>query len=95
MSKNKGMTNDGISDTWLRKTEKWYLINNIWTRDSVAKLDQIFEARLVPLNKKYPDIPNHEDFRPIAILSHLYKYDSWKKFNRTCLNEWIKGKMDS
>jgi len=74
MSKNKGMTNDGISDTWLRKTEKWYLINNIWTRESVAKLDQIFEARLVPLNKKYPDIPNHEDFRPIAILSHLYKY---------------------
>ncbi len=31
-------------------------------------------ARLVPLNKKWPDIPHGEDFRPIVVLSSLFKF---------------------
>ena len=38
------------------------------------KLKSIFKARLVPLNKKWPDIPKPDEFRPIAIISHLFKF---------------------
>ena len=40
----------------------------------MQKLNLIFEARLVLLNKVWPDIPNHNEFRPIVILSPIYKY---------------------
>lgn len=33
-----------------------------------------FEARLVPLNKQWPEIPSKEQFRPIVILSPLFKW---------------------
>jgi hypothetical protein len=31
-------------------------------------------ARLIPLNKAYPKLPHHDEFRPIAILGGLYKW---------------------
>ena len=33
-----------------------------------------FECRLVPLNKKFPNIPNEEDFRPLVIISAFIKF---------------------
>jgi hypothetical protein len=37
-------------------------------------MQPIFKARLVPLNKAWPNIPTWCDFRPIAIISAMYKY---------------------
>ena len=37
-------------------------------------LEKTFEARLVPLNKVWPDIPKGDEFRPIVIESPMYKY---------------------
>ena len=86
------MTQDGISDTWIKKTDKWYLINDLWKKDTMSKLQQIFEARLVPLNKKYPDIPSYEEFRPIAILSHLFKYLELRFMEK--IQNYLLNKMD-
>ncbi len=35
---------------------------------------KIFEARLIPLNKAYPDIPEEDQFRPLVVLSPAYKW---------------------
>lgn len=40
----------------------------------MKKLKKIFRAKLVPLNKVWPDIPKQNQFRPIKILSHMYKF---------------------
>jgi hypothetical protein len=48
-------------------------------------MSRSFEARLVPLNKVWPDIPSKEQFRPIVILSPLFKWleirFTWKLSN--------------
>jgi hypothetical protein len=31
------------------------------------------EGRLIPLNKVWPDIPKPDEFRPIVVLSPLFK----------------------
>ncbi len=37
-------------------------------------LDEIhFVSRLIPLNKKHPNIPNADEFRPIIVMSSLVK----------------------
>ena len=38
------------------------------------KLPKLGEARLIALNKKYPDLPKQDQFRPIVVLSPLYKF---------------------
>ncbi len=37
-------------------------------------MKDIFKARLVPLNKKWPDIPKADKFIPIVILSYMLKF---------------------
>jgi hypothetical protein len=34
----------------------------------------MFQARLCPLNKVWPNIPLSDEFRPIEVLSPLYKF---------------------
>lgn len=58
MSRNKGLTGDGFSDNWFRETLRWDLINDWWDTHIMDSLnDQIFKARLIPLNKVWPEIP--------------------------------------
>ena len=74
MSKNKGITFGGISDTWIQETRELQIINDLWNDNNLKVLNKIFYARLVLLNKVWPDIPNEEEFRPIVIVSPLFKY---------------------
>ena len=67
MSKDKGITEDGFSDTWLKETKKLTIINNLWNSDIIKSLKQSFKARIVLLNKVWPNIPSKEEFRPIII----------------------------
>ena len=74
MSINKVITLDGISDTWIQETREIKIINDLWNDNNLKVLNKIFYARLVLLNKVWPDIPNEEEFKPIVILSPLFKY---------------------
>ena len=61
MSKKKAVTYDGFSDKWIRETKNPKLLMNWWNNDSIKWLsDNIFEARLIPLNKVWPKIPTVE-----------------------------------
>ena len=50
----KALVYDGISDNWITQTERWDLLNDLWNSDNLQLINTIFEARLVPLNKKFP-----------------------------------------
>lgn len=88
----KGHTFDGFSDVWVRRTERWELLANLWNATALRQLARIFEARLVPLNKAWPEIPCEDQFRPIVVLSPLYKFlerrFQWK------LQRYMKDSLD-
>ena len=71
---NKGHTPDGFSDTWIRNTESRELLNDLWNNTAIHRMAGVFEARLVPLNKAWPDIPKEDQFRPIVVLSPMFKW---------------------
>ena len=37
-------------------------------------MPKLGEARLIPLNKVYPKIPQKDEFRPIVVLSIMFKW---------------------
>ena len=71
---NKAISYDGVSDLWLKKTLNWKILSRLWNNDVAEINPQLFKARLIPLNKSHPDIPKETDFRPIVVLSSLYKF---------------------
>jgi hypothetical protein len=75
MSSNKGITSDGFSDCWFKDTERRDLLMDWWNSDLMQKLnDEIFSARLIPLNKVWPEIPKQDQFRPIVVVSPVIKW---------------------
>ena len=74
MSKNKGITFDGYSDTWIKENKNLNIINDIWNHHNMNILTKTHKARIILLNKVWPNIPKPEEFRPIIILSPIYKY---------------------
>ena len=42
----------------LKKNKK--LLRDLWNPQAMEKLKDIFEARLIPLNKVWPDIPTED-----------------------------------
>jgi len=72
MSKNKGITFDGFSDKWIKYTQMT-VIGDLWRRDTLESF-KFGQARLIPLNKAYPGIPTRSQFRPIVVLSPLFKW---------------------
>ena len=46
----------------------------MWRNEVISQLPDMFQARLVPLNKVWPEIPTREQFRPIVVLSPLFKW---------------------
>jgi hypothetical protein len=61
MSKDKAVTFDGFSDNWFRETKSTELLRNWWNPQTIKMLMPIsMEARLIPLNKVYPNLPEVE-----------------------------------
>lgn len=61
MSKNKAVTFDGFIDVWFKQTKSLQLITDWWKPEVIKQLMAAsFEARLIPLNKEYPNLPNIE-----------------------------------
>ena len=56
----KGLAYDAISDTWIKKTTKLDLLRDLWNDHTLSALDHTFKARLIPLNKVWPDIPRED-----------------------------------
>lgn len=73
MSYNKSISYDGVSDKFLRTTKNIYLINDLWKQSTIETNPKCCQARLIPLNKVYPKIPLANEFRPITVLSPLFK----------------------
>ena len=47
---------------------------DIWNNNTLLFLENdVFECRLVPLNKNHPNLPNENQFQPISIISPLLK----------------------
>lgn len=76
MSNDKAISYDLIPDFVFHFNfeNKVKILKSLWT----IPLDQInprhFEARLVALNKVYPEIPTKGDFRPIIVMSPIIKF---------------------
>ena len=50
------------------------IIRSLWNSAILNNLDDIhFKARLIPLNKKHPQIPKADEFRPIIVMSPIIK----------------------
>ena len=75
MSKNKTITFDGTIDLFFKNCKKTCLLND-WWNEKVKKAfgKKTFEARLIPLNKKWPSIRLYDESRPITVLSAGYKW---------------------
>lgn len=57
-SRNKAISFDGFTDEWFRKTKRYDLLKGMWSNCILSILgDETFRARLIPLNKVWPDIP--------------------------------------
>ena len=52
----------------------------------------MFEARLCPINKVWPQIPKNDEFRPIVVLSPLFKFLELRFLSK--LNLYFDLKLD-
>lgn len=77
MASDKAISFDLFSDIIFSncyKAKTAEVIRDLWNSDVTEQLSApYFEARLVPLNKKYPNVPKAEEFRPIIVLSPIIK----------------------
>ncbi|CAD8215511.1 unnamed protein product [Paramecium octaurelia] len=73
MSRNKAISFDGVSDNFIRNCKNVHIFCDIWKQSTIETNYACCRARLVPLNKVFPDIPTKTQFRPITILSPLFK----------------------
>lgn len=69
------------------------VLKDMWN-DKCMKLvsSKSFQARLIPLNKKWPDIPQEDEFRPIVVYSSLIKWLELRFLPP--LQEFLKYKLD-
>ncbi|KAM3130714.1 hypothetical protein pb186bvf_017128 [Paramecium bursaria] len=74
MSKGKAIQWDGISDYFIKETKNWRLLSDLWNNSTLETNRQLARSRLVLLNKVYPAIPTGKQFRPITVLSPLFKF---------------------
>ncbi|KAL4506995.1 hypothetical protein ABPG72_001416 [Tetrahymena utriculariae] len=97
LSINKALTFDGYCDVQLKKTKKYNIISNFWNNDTMQKLgSKIFQARLILLNKSYPNIPKADAFRLIVFLSPMLKWLNLRFLNQLkdhCLNQIDKNQI--
>ena len=70
---NKAVTFDGLTHEFFKYNENDFLLN-CWNNTSLSVSQSFFECRLVALNKKFPNIPAKNQFRPIVIVSPLVKF---------------------
>ena len=85
---------DGNSVNWIKNNKNYFIIHDIWNNNSNKKLYpyKTFKARLIPLNKVWPSIPNQEQFRPIVVTSAMIKWIEIRFLPR--LKVYLKNSLD-
>ncbi len=78
LSHGKALSCDLVSDTFLDATHVQrasQVLNDLWScpLEEVPFIDKHFQGRLIPLNKKHPETPARHEFRPILVLSSVFK----------------------
>jgi hypothetical protein len=69
------------------------LLCDWWNNETIKKIgEDLFEGRLIPLNKKYPNIPRGNEFRPIVVLSTAFKWLALRFMPK--LNKYMRERMD-
>ena len=49
------------------------IFRNVWNKHFFKSYPEIFDCRLVPLNKAHPKVPKPNEMRPIVVTSPIYK----------------------
>jgi hypothetical protein len=57
LSRNKALTFDGFIEDWFLNSIRFDILSNLWNGDCLARMPNLGAARLIPLNKVYPDLP--------------------------------------
>ena len=83
---------DGFVDVWIRKSEKKELLQDLWNESLIKGMRNIFKVELVPFNKVWPNIPQQDQFRPIAVESPLFKFLELRFLGK--LNTYLSERMD-
>ena len=83
---------DGFVDVWIRKAEKKELLQDLWNERLLSGMRNTFKVELVPLNKVWPNIPQQDQFRPIAVESPLFKFLELRFLGK--LNTYLSERMD-
>jgi hypothetical protein len=94
LSYNKAISYDGISDRAIKNVKNHALLQDIWNQRSIDVMKDLGKSRLLALNKVWPNIPKADEFRPIVILSPLYKFLELRflpKLNHYLLNRMAKN----
>ncbi len=95
MSTNKALTFSFMSDIIFSKnlqTQTANIIRDLWKSDVLNNLPSVyFEARLIALNKKHPEIPKPSEFRPIVIMSALTKIIEGRLLEK--LQDYLSNKL--
>ena len=103
-STGKAIAYDGISDilfssreddkkqTNVGKTAK--KLRNLWRvpLHNYAVTQEMWDTRLIPLNKVFPNVPSRKDLRPIAVQSPLVKLLEGRFLQK--LQEYLNFKLD-
>ena len=58
---------------YLRQEFSANLFNHFWTPEFLFNFPEIFDCKLVPLNKIHPKVPRVDQMRPIVITNPIYK----------------------
>ena len=96
LSFNKALALDGVSDLIFKERNLALTcerLNNIWDVDweKIERHEQHFKARLIPLNKLHPHIPQVNKFRPIIVSSPIVKLLESRISNK--LHEYLTNKL--
>ncbi|CAD8115257.1 unnamed protein product [Paramecium sonneborni] len=81
LASDKAISYDCITHQFIKNCN-WKILSDLWKEDTFLINKLLGWARLVPLNKVYPNIPNKTQFRPIVILSPLYKFIEMRFYDK-------------
>ena len=94
LSYDKAISYDGLSDRAIKNIKNHAFLQDIWNQRNINIMKDIGRSRLLALNKVWPNIPKADEFRPIVILSPLYKFLELRflpKLNHYLLNRMTKN----
>ncbi len=76
VSQHKALTHFPVPDEFAHQLlahNRYSAIINLWNPETLERFPEIFDSKLVPLNKVHPEIPKVSQMRPIVATNVLFK----------------------